>query len=205
MLSSRELSEVVRLEASGLPLPQLLTWAREICTSRQGQRMSNVLQQLSQRAKRWRTSHVGDKYQQELQLSKADISHALEDLIAEVRRAEAELHEPQVRSVLSWVTDQLSQLKHRALLADDQPNFLNLSSIFDVLRSLNEEVQERISLVLPFDIQQRIQARVQGSLERELNRARPQDFIVTQRAVYWMLLSAELGLPEIHLSIFDQW
>jgi len=148
---------------------------------------------------------VGDKYQQEIQLSKAEIGHALEELIAEIRRAEAELHEPQVRAVLSWITDQLTQLKHRALLAENLPNFLSLPSIFELLRALNEELQERISLVLPFDIQQRIQARTQSSLERESNRSRPQDFIVAQRTVYWMLLSAELGLPEIHLSIFDQW
>jgi hypothetical protein len=50
-----------------------------------------------------------------------------------------------------------------------------------------------------------MQLRLQEVLEREAHRARPQDLILAQRAVYWRLLSSELGLPSIHLSIFDQW
>ena len=205
MLSSRELSEVVKLEACGVPLPQLITWAREMSTGRRGQRMSNILHQLSQNAKRWRTSHVGDKYQQEVQLSRIEIEQNIDELIADVRRAEAELHEPKLREVLSWTVHQIIQIKQRGLLAENEPDHLNLPSVFEHLRSLDDELQERLLIVLPFDIQRRVQARMQKILERESNRSRPQDFMIAQRSVYWALLSEELDLPEIHLSIFDQW
>lgn len=205
MLSSRELSEVVRLESCGVPHAQLLAWAREMSGGRRGQRLSNLLHQLSQRATRWRTTHVGDKYQQEVARSDIEIEQAMSGLIAEVRRAEAELHEPDLREVLSWLTERLINLKRRALLAVDDPHHLMLPSIFERLRSLDEELRERTFIVLPLDIQQRIQSRMHKLLDREANRARPQDFMIAQREVYWMLLSDELGLPAVRLTIFDQW
>ena len=205
MLSSRELSEVVRLESCGVPLSQLLAWAREMNGGRRGQRLSALLHQLSQRATRWRTAHIGDKYQQEVARSDLEIEQAISGLIAEVRRAKAELHEPDLRIVLSWLTEQLVNLKRRALLAVDDPHHLTLPSVFKHLRSLDEELRERTFIVLPLDIQKRIQARTHTLLEREANRARPQDFMIAQREVYWMLLSDELGLPAVRLTVFDQW
>lgn len=207
MLSSRELSEVVSLERSGVAVAQLLAWARELCAQRQGAKISGVLRQLSQRAKRWHASHVGDKYQRdhESDLSPARLAEAADELITKLRRAEAELHEPKLCAVLTWVTGEIHRAKRRALSKPSDLLHLKPADLFDQLRSLDQEFRERVSLALPAELERRMQLRLQEVLEREAHRARPQDLILAQRAVYWRLLSSELGLPSIHLSIFDQW
>ena len=208
MLSSQELSDIVSLEASSVPRAQLLSWAHELHQARpsqgKGRSLSFLLTQLSQRAKRWRSSHVGDRYRQEVMLSDSQLKRAFETLMIEVQRAEVELHDPSLRAVLSWLSLQLVALKNDSMQHNLESPHQALSEIFERLTQLSHEFQERIFLACPFKLRQQLQQRVHELLERESKRSRPQDLIIAQRFVWWTLVEAELRLPPLRLRLFDQ-
>ena len=205
MLSSRELAEIVKLEESGVPAKQLLTWAQELRNGRRGLRLSQVLPQLHQRAKRWQNAHIGGKYREGVTVSQGEIERAFEELISEVRRAEASSHEPQLHAVFSWLTRQLSTLQQRATYPATHPEYQSLSSVLEGLRKLEEELQARVLTAIPDSLRDQVSKQVRASLKREALRARPQDFLIAQRAVYWAALLKELSLPPMRLSLFNQW
>jgi hypothetical protein len=208
MLSSRELSEIVTLEASGVPFAQITSWAHELSQARTSKgplSLSALLTQLSQRTRRWRSTHIGEKYQQETTLSPQQIAQAFEALLSETRRAEAEQHDPQLRGVLSWLNGQLSSLAQSSLNKGTEHSRNHLNIIFDQLEYLSLDFQDRIFLACPDSLKERLRARVHELLAREALRARPQDLIIAQRAVWWSLIEGELSLPPIRLRLFDQW
>lgn len=209
LLSSRELSEIVNLEASGVPHAQLNSWAHELAQSRSAKggslALPALLAQLSQRARRWRSTHIGEKYQQETALSPQQISQAFEALLGETHRAEAEQHDSHLREALSWLNGQLSLLAQTSQHTLNEQPQSHLTWMFEQFEYLNIDFQERVFLACPEALRERLRNRVHELLAREALRARPQDLIIAQRAVWWSLIEAELGLPPIRLRLFDQW
>ena len=205
MLNARELSSVVQLEASGIPNPQLLTWAHELLKTKPQLNMNSLLQQLIGRAQKWRSLRVGDKFGSAEQLDKRSLRLAFEELLAEVKRAELESHDLKVRRVIGWIADQISALQARALCDDTRPEHLCLEELFTKMRSLSDEAQESLFSVAPQDLLERLHRETQSLLDREYHRSRPQDFVIAQRSVWWTLLREELSLPTLRLHLFDGW
>ena len=147
MLNSRELASVVRLESGNVPVPQLMTWANDLLQHHPQQSLSSLLHQLAQRTLRWQSAHVGDKYET-IQIAALQLKKAFDDLITEVKQAEAEAYDIHVREVMAWTISQLEQLKQQTNLPKDSKNHLSLEAILPALRRLEVEVQERIFIAV---------------------------------------------------------
>lgn len=204
MLNSRELAAVVRLESGTVPISQLLTWSNELVQSHPQQSLHSLLHQLAQRALRWQSAHVGDKYGK-VQIEARQLDNAFNDLIMEVKQAEAEAYDLNIREVITWIISQLDYLKQRALLPNDTQNYLSLETLLPTLRQLELEAQERVFIVVPSELKTRIHAKIQDVLRRESYRARPQDFVIAQKSVWWSMIRYELNLPPLRLCLFDGW
>ncbi len=205
MLNSKELAAVVQLEASPIPKSQLLAWAHEMQRAQPQQHMSALLRQLVQRAQKWRAARVGDRYASAAQVNIDQLRVAFQELMSEVKRAEAEMHDPALRQVLMWLNQRLSTIMERALLDERHKNHLKVEDLSPAMRSLSEETQERLFISAPQELIERSQRQTHVLLERESHRSRPQDFVIAQRAVWWTLIRDELGLPRLRLPLFDGW
>ena len=205
MLNARELGAVVQLEASGVPNTQLLSWAHEQLKAKPQTHMSSLLHQLSHRAQKWRASRVGDKFGHGEQHDKRSIEHAFKDLVSEVKRAELESHEAELKRVLQWIGEQIARLQARALCDQSRHEYLKLEALFPEMRALSDESQERLYCAAPPELIDRINKETQALLEREYNRSRPQDYVIAQRSIWWALFREELGLPALRLHLFDGW
>jgi hypothetical protein len=204
MLNSRELAAVVRLESGAVPTSQLLAWAKELHQSKPQQVLNTLLHQLAQRTLRWQSSHVGDKYGS-AQIDPNQLEVAFNELITEVRQAEAEAHDLEVREVITWIIQRLLDLKHRVTLPNTAAGYLSIEMLLPTLQRLSIEAQERIFISAPESIKKQVHTRVQSVLVRESNRARPQDFVIAQKAVWWSMMRSELNLPPLRLCLFDGW
>ena len=204
MLNSRELAAVVKLEQGSTPLSQVLAWASEIHQAKPQSSLSSLLQQLTQRVQRWQSARIGEKYGAS-QLSAPLLETAFNELITELQQAEAEAHEQEIKEVIIWLIDRVAQLKVRALLASTELAYLNLEALSTAFRTLSKEAQERIFIAAPESLRRQVYQRVYSVLEKESNRARPQDFIIAQTAVWWSITRSELNLPPLRLRLFDGW
>lgn len=205
MLNARELGSVVQLEASGVPNSQLISWAHEQLKANPQLQLNSLLQQLVIRAQKWRSSRVGDKFGSSDQIDHVMLKRAFEELLAEVKRAELESHDLEIRRVIEWLGGQMILLQQRALCDRSRPEYLHLESLLPEMRALADEVQERLFSALPQDVLDRLQTETLTLLKRESTRARPQDFVIAQRAICWTLLREELSLPALRLRLFDGW
>ena len=204
MLNSRELAAVVKLEQSSTSVSQILAWASEIHQAKPQTSLNLLLQQLTQRVQRWQSAHIGEKYGAS-QLSAQLLETSFNDLITELQQAEAEAHEQEIKEVIIWLIDSVTQLKVRALLASTDLAYLNLETLSTAFRTLSKEAQERIFIAAPESLRHQVYQRVHSILERESHRARPQDFIIAQTAVWWSIMRSELNLPPLRLRLFDGW
>ena len=204
MLNSRELASVVRLESGTAPISQLVTWANELLQKNPQLSLNSLLHQLAQRALRWQSAHVGDKYGT-IQIDATQLDRAFDDLITEVKQAEAEAYDTNIREVIAWIISQLDYLKHRTSVPKETKNHLSLDTLLPALRHLELEAQERIFIVVPAELKTHVHTKVQNVLKRESHRARPQDFVIAQKSVWWSMMRYELNLPPLRLCLFDGW
>ena len=204
MLNSRELAAVVKLEQSSAPIAQVLAWAQEIHQAKPQASLSFLLQQLTQREQRWQSTRIGEKYGAS-QLNTSLLESAFDELISDLRQAEAETHEQEIKEVILWLIDSVNQLKQRALLPATDLSSLSLEDLSTAFRILSKEAQERVFIAAPEPLRRQVYQRVHSLLERESHRARPQDFIIAQTAVWWSIIRSELNLPPLRLRLFDGW
>lgn len=204
MLNSRELASVVKLEQSSAPIAQVLAWAQEIHQAKPQASLSFLLQQLTQREQRWQSSHIGEKYGTS-QLNTHLLESAFNELLSDLGQAEAEAHEQEIKEVILWLIDSVNQLKQQALLPDTDLSYLSLEALSTAFRVLSKEAQERVFIAAPETLRRQVYQRVHSLLGRESQRARPQDFIIAQTAVWWSLIRSELNLPPLRLRLFDGW
>jgi hypothetical protein len=204
MLNSRELAAVVKLEQSSVPVPQLLSWATELYQAKPQVNLSFLLQQLTQRAQRWQSSRIGEKYGAS-QLNSSQLETAFDELLADLGQAEAEAHEQDIKQVMIWLIESVQHLKERSLLSTSDLEYLDLEGIFSAFHSLSKEAQERFFIAAPESLKRQVYQRVHALLEKESHRTRPQDFIIAQTAVWWSITRSELNLPPLRLRLFDGW
>ena len=74
-----------------------------------------------------------------------------------------------------------------------------------LLRELNERLRIRALTTLDQSLLDRIQTRMKERLKGETARCRPQDLVLTHRALEWRLLREELRLPPLYLNVYGEW
>jgi hypothetical protein len=201
MLSPRELEQVQRLEGYAVPPETLKAWVGEALGQRdaRGERLhaGSVLRVVEQRAQQWRAQHVGEAYERE-EATPARVGEALRQLKEQVSAARVDRATQQALPVFAWLESRLEELVAQHAR---QPH-LDVSA---ALARLDEALEARARSQAPEDLVSHLEREVSGRLRAERGVARPQDVVVSSRALLWSLLRAELSLPPLYLNLYGGW
>jgi hypothetical protein len=201
MLSSKELAELHLLDQMNVPIEQMLKWIEDgfnQSTSHQKRSLLTLIKSVKTKAQRWQKHHIGERFNQEPFIQAEQIQKAFLTLIQSVHFNASEHHQTHIVALFQWLESQL-----KAVL-DTYTNEPALNPIH-LLRDLSERVRIRALTTLDHTLLERIQTQAKEHLKNESSRCRPQDLVLTHRALEWRLLREEIRLPELYLNLYGEW
>ena len=208
MLSSKELAELHLLDQMNVPVEHVLGWIDEgfkQAHSRAGSKeksnqksLLNLIKDVKQKAQRWQKHHIGDRFNQELYVQSDQIQKAFASLIQSVHFNASEHHQTQTVALFQWLE---TQLRECLALYLNEPTL----NPIHLLKDLNDRLRIRALTTLDQNLLDRIQGRMKEHLKGETARCRPQDLVLTHRALEWRLLREELRLPPLYLNVYGEW
>ena len=201
MLSSKELAELHILDQMNIPIEQMLKWIAEAFKQKEKKKIGSllgVINGVKSKADRWQKHHVGEQFNQESFVQKEHVQKAFAVLIQSIHLNASEHHQTQTLALFQWLEIRLKNCLD-TYLRNPSLNPIHL------LKELNERVRIRALTTLDRSLLDRVHSQVKEQLKNESNRCRPQDLILTQRALEWRILREELRLPPLYLNLYGQW